>query len=458
MSLLVDYCRQIGHFQRNARLYLIMNALSGVTYGILLVLYNLYLASLGYGTDFIGLVLFVGTIGGGLAIFPAGICIDRYGGKWVLIWSSILIGIAGTGQILFRTPVLLLASGFLVGVGGAFILVINAPFLTMHSTAAERPYLFSLNIVVTLATSVLGKAVGGVLPIWFSASGWLMGPLPREFAWMLASQPLARSYQLSLLLAGIIAVPSFLPLFLMTNDRPEVVRKHVAIPGLTVPLRFVWRGPELCSMRSWLSLLRQGFRSPMLVMISVQTLISLGAGLFIPYFNIYFVQYLKASPALFGIIDGIAGLCNALLTLLAPWLAVRIGKVTTMVLTRLLSIPLMLIIGLTSFLPLAAVLYPLRQGLMDMTQGITQLFSMEVVSKQRRGLANSSYQVAYQGASAIGTPVGGLVIARLGFTPVFLAASLIYLLATLLLWKRFGDTPRDQAYGGGELSTEAGGV
>ncbi|HLG78753.1 MAG TPA: MFS transporter, partial [Ktedonobacteraceae bacterium] len=180
MSLLVDYCRQIGHFQRNARLYLIMNALSGVTYGILLVLYNLYLASLGYGTDFIGLVLFVGTIGGGLAIFPAGICIDRYGGKWVLIWSSILIGIAGTGQILFRTPVLLLASGFLVGVGGAFILVINAPFLTMHSTAAERPYLFSLNIVVTLATSVLGKAVGGVLPIWFSASGWLMGPLPRE--------------------------------------------------------------------------------------------------------------------------------------------------------------------------------------------------------------------------------------------------------------------------------------
>ena len=84
MRLLLNYIKQFGHFQRNARLYLISNALSGVTTGILLVLYNLYLISLGYGADFIGVVLFVGTIGAGVAIFPAGICIDRFGGKAVL--------------------------------------------------------------------------------------------------------------------------------------------------------------------------------------------------------------------------------------------------------------------------------------------------------------------------------------------------------------------------------------
>src|SRR6266702_1535778 len=67
MRLLVEYARQFGRFQRNARLYLINNALSGVTTGILLVLYNLYLISLGYGPDFVGLVLFVGTIGAGIA-------------------------------------------------------------------------------------------------------------------------------------------------------------------------------------------------------------------------------------------------------------------------------------------------------------------------------------------------------------------------------------------------------
>src|ERR1700737_1374980 len=120
MYRLVEYIRQFGRFQRNARLYLISNALSGITTGILLVLYNLYLVSLGYHTDFIGIVLFVAAIGAGIAIFPAGVCVDRFGGKPVLIFSNLLIGAAGIGQILFRQPIPLLVSGFIAGIGGAF--------------------------------------------------------------------------------------------------------------------------------------------------------------------------------------------------------------------------------------------------------------------------------------------------------------------------------------------------
>src|ERR1017187_5162100 len=129
---LSECLRQFGRFQRNARLYLISNALSGVTAGIFLVLYNLYLVALGYSPDFIGVVLFVATIGAGIAIFPAGICVDRFSGKSILIWSSVLIGIAGSGQILFRQPLSLLISGFIAGIGAAFQLVVNAPFLTVN--------------------------------------------------------------------------------------------------------------------------------------------------------------------------------------------------------------------------------------------------------------------------------------------------------------------------------------
>ncbi|GCE19594.1 hypothetical protein KDK_33940 [Dictyobacter kobayashii] len=69
MSLTQNYIHQFGRFQRNARLYLVSNALSGVTLGILQVLYNLYLIALGYHTDFIGLILFTGTIGEGWLSF-----------------------------------------------------------------------------------------------------------------------------------------------------------------------------------------------------------------------------------------------------------------------------------------------------------------------------------------------------------------------------------------------------
>src|SRR5438309_6754992 len=114
MRLPLNYIQQFGHFQRNARLYLISNALSGVTTGILLVLYNLYLVSLGYHTDFIGAVLFIGSIGAGLDIFPAGACIDRFSGKAILICASALIGVACARQILFLQALPLLVSASIV--------------------------------------------------------------------------------------------------------------------------------------------------------------------------------------------------------------------------------------------------------------------------------------------------------------------------------------------------------
>ncbi len=452
MHLFVEYARQFARFSRNARLYLISNALSGVTAGILLVLYNLYLSSLGYGADFIGTVLFAGTVGAGLAIFPAGICVDRFSGRAILIWSSVLIGLAGAGQILFRQPLPLLVSAFIAGIGLAFILVINAPFLPLNSTPDERPQLFSMNIALSLITLVIGEILGGILPIWLRSISWLMAPQPSWASGLLASQPNPRSYQIALLLAGIIAAPSFIPLFLMTNTKP---RNPL---GGGVGTRFIasQAGPSAqdgrkqsistrasTSLRTWFrSLTRTPLKkvlvSPFFLLLLVQVFIGLGAGLFIPYFNLFFVKHLGASSALFGFIDGGANTITALLTLAAPWLALRIGKVNTMVWTRLVSIPLMITIGLTGLLPLAATLYLFRQGTMDMSNGILQVFSMEAVSEQRRGLANSGYQASFQVAEAITTPIGGLMIVHLGYSSVFLLAVVFYLPAIGILWGKFG--------------------
>jgi MFS family permease len=385
-------------------------------------------------------VLFILTVGVGIAIFPAGVCVDRFGGRAILIWASVAIGICGTGQMLFRQPGPLLVSSFLVGVASAFVYVVNAPFLTTNSTPAERAHLFSLNIVLTLATTVLGELLGGVLPLWFRAVSWLMAPLPSWFSWVLANEPEPRSYQLALLLAGIIAAPSFLPLFLMSNDRP-------APPALTAPERVPLQQRVHLMLAQWSSetSLPALLVSPIFVLTVVQVLIGLGAGLFIPYFNLYFVQYLGASSALFGVIDGGANAFNAMLTLLAPLLAARMGKINTITFTRMLSVPLLLIIGFSHFLPLVVLLYFLRQGTMDMGAGLFQVFSMEAVPKQHRGLANSVYQVAGQSASAISTPLGGLIIARIGYPPVFVTAAILYVVAISLLYLRFRhDEGRDE--------------
>jgi MFS family permease len=449
MSLLIEYIREFGRFQRNARLYLISNALSGITVGILLVLYNLYLVSLGYGTDFIGLVLFVGTLGAGIAIFPAGVCIDRFGGKLVLIWSNLAMALIGIGQILFRQPIPLLVSGFIAGVVTASFLVVNAPYLTKNSTPHERSHLFSLNIVLGLGTTVVGEVLGGALPLWFRTIPWLMAPLPSHISWLLALHPEPRSYQLALLFAGILAGPSLVPIFLLSNDRPprsgnnETVVADKGKGGsryrsLRSSLRARIGLTTLHLPRLSSAPVHNILYSSLFMLVLVQVLVGFGAGLFIPYFNVYFVKHLGASSALFGLIDGGANGINALFTLLAPWLAMRIGKISTITLTRLLSIPLLLTIGLTNQLPLAAALYLFRQAAMNMADGIFQVFSMEAVPEQHRGLANSTYQASYQGAWAVTTPLGGLIIAHSGYPPVFILGAVLYILAIALLWSRFG--------------------
>lgn len=437
MRRVIDNFRQYARFQRNARLYLLSNALSGMTTGIFLVLYNLYLISLGYKADFVGAVLFVGTIGAGIAIFPAGFCVDRWSGKWILVGSSLLIGVMGIGMILFRQPGPLLVCSFFTGVAMAFILVINAPFLTRNSMPDERPDLFSLNIVLTQITTVLGEILGGVLPVWFAHSSWWMAPLPSGLNWLLNSHVEPRSYQFAMLVAGLIAIPSFIPLFLLREDhwRPTQERQAGALNRRSIPWR-EWLASARGRLRS--TSLRALLISPFFALVLVQTLTGLGAGLVIPYFNLFFVDHLKASSALFGLLDGAANGLTALTTLLAPWLARRVGRVNSIALTRLCSLPVMLVIGFTGALPLAAGLYPVRECLMDMSNGVLLVFSMEEVPERHRGIANSAYQASFQVAWAITSSLGGLIIVYAGYGPLFVIAAFCYLATIALLWRYFG--------------------
>jgi len=184
--------------------------------------------------------------------------------------------------------------------------------------------------------------------------------------------------------------------------------------------------------------LRAMLNSPIYILSLVQVFIGAGAGLFISYFNLYFVDHLKASSALFGVLNGGTITIAALCTLAAPWLAGRIGRVNAIVLTQLASIPLLVTLGLTTLLPLAALCFLFRQALMDMCSGILQVFSMEAVPEQHRGIANSSYQAAFQVPWALTATLGGLLITTVGYTPIFLGAAVCYLFAIGTLWGKYG--------------------
>ena len=433
MRQFIAYLTQFAHFSRNARWYLLRTALIGIVYGIILVLYSLYLSALGYGTDLIGLMLFFTPLGISLAIIPAGLLIDRVGGKTLLTWSSLVMVIAVIGQVLFRTLVPLSISAFALGIGLAFDVVIGAPFLTANSTPEERVHLFSFNAVLLLGTNVLGEVFGGALPPWLRTHPWAMFP---SLSWPLASEPLVRSYQIVLLIGILIASTSFIPLFLMTNERPLQARSEQR-RSLSRKGRADLKQPDATDSASR-PRLRLSLLGPQASMAGAFALISLGTGIILPYLSLFFVARLGAGSALFGIIDGSARTITAVATLLAPWLTMRIGRLRTIVLTSLLAIPVIIAIGIFPFLLLAALLYPLFRAFWNMSDGVLLVLGMEIVPPERRGRASGSYQIAGQIALAVAAPIGGLVIKYLGYTSVFSMTAVFFLLATVLIWWRFG--------------------
>ena len=439
-----SYLRQFWRMNRNARLYLLSNTLSSITVGIFALLYNLYLVALGYRTDFIGLLLVIGAIGGALGMLTTGPLIGRWGEKAVLFWSSAVGALAGALQLLIPVTGSLLITSFVFGIAGGIYLVVGAPLLAGGSHESSRSHIFSLNASLALVTTVIGQALGGYLPDLVNLPAIMHLGLLTFVGPLLVAGAQARSYELTLLLAGLIAAPSFIPILMMDPTPPtrqSNVHGKLALPALSLFPRLRYQFWEMAHAWPPARIRRMALavlRGPIGQLAIVEGLIGLGAGLFIPYFNLYFVDHLGISTALYGLITAISTLLMALATLAGPFFAARLGKVRGAVIAHLTSLPFLVMLGFAHALPLVLAAYLVRWSLMNMADPVLLSYFMGVVKPEERATANSAYNLSFYGLWAIGGALGGQIIATGNYTLPFVLAALLYLTAALLLWRFFG--------------------
>src|SRR5512146_2216584 len=134
MGMVTSFIEHLRTLSRNAWLYLISNSIQAIAAGALAVIYTLYLSALGYGTSFIGLMLLIATIGGGIGIVPSQPLVNRFGWRTMLIWSDMVGGVAIFLQLIAPVPAVLLITSVGIGASVAIVLVINAPFVSANST------------------------------------------------------------------------------------------------------------------------------------------------------------------------------------------------------------------------------------------------------------------------------------------------------------------------------------
>jgi MFS family permease len=448
--------RQWRMLHRNARLYVISNTLQAATAGAVGVLYTLYLTALGYRTDFIGAALVVATIGGGLGIIPAGPLVRRLGWRTMLIWSDIIGGVAIALQIIVPTVPVILVTMLGVGASVAIVLVINTPLLAAYSTPRDRTALFGINNATNFLAVIVGTLLGGFLPGWF-----MQREVDQSSLLALVLHPFlvpglsARSYELALLVSGLLAVPSIIPVLMMRDTEgpappegellpgdaeresriPAVVDKQKAVESL--PEQKVWGGkkPRRLMQYSgrWLGVLGKHLASTTGRFSTTQVVLGFGAGLIFPYVNLYFVNTLGTTVAFYGVLSAALSVVVAFTSLLAAPLAARFGNMRIAIGVQLLSIPFLLAVGVAPWLWIISLAYLVRGGLMAINSPPLQTFLMEAVDKDQRVLASSVYNISFQAAWALGAGVGGWLITVLGSHLPFLVAGPFYAISALLL-------------------------
>jgi MFS family permease len=420
--MLARYWRYFHLLSRNARLYLLSNTIQAVSAGALAVLYTLYLQALGYSTAFIGLTLNVTAIGGGLGIIPASALVRRWGWRNTLIWSDVIGGVALAVQLIDPRPAVVLITAVAIGASLALLLVVNSPFLAASSGDEERTALFAVNNALAFLGLVAGFLLAGFLPVWLNSPAvreW--GPLVALSPHLVPASHEARVYQLSLLITGALAIPSIVPVFYLRAEPWTAEPATPLLPRLTWPTAAQWRRIRTLAI------------GPVGRFATTQALIGFGAGMFGPYVNLYFVDVLGASTALYSVLASVLSVLLAVGSLLIVPLAARLGNIRAAVLVQVSSLPFLLLLGLAPTLLIASIAFLVRGPLMNAAGPPLQAFLMDVTTPDERVVASGVYNVSWQLASAIGVGVGGVLIARAGYPPVFVCAAVFYTISILLV-------------------------
>jgi MFS family permease len=400
------YLTRVGAFRRNARLYLLSVLLTGATMGVFRLLFNFYVLSLGYDEALLGKLITTSQFTGLVLSLPMGYLVDLGGRKTALVLRSALLSLAVAVMALWPSVGIFYAMNALFGVSRALSAVAMAPFLMENSGEEERTYLFSMSSGLRMGSIFVGSWVGGYLPTWIAG---LQNLEPTS----------SDAYGGALFTIAVLAVVGLIPLMMLRPVQIKGVKERLQGDGFA-PFKYAREHPKLLSRLLLPSLI-----------------ISIGAGLFMPFMNVFFRVVHHQSDQVIGTLFAWGSLAMGIGLLIAPPIADRIGKIKLVLATQGLAIPFMMVLGFAPTFWMSAAAYYVRLTLMNMSNPIYQTFVMERVDAGARATVASLVSMVWSFGRALSPSISGALQVEYGFGPPFAAAISLYAIAVSLYWVFF---------------------
>jgi len=401
-DVLQTYWTRIKQFSPNARLYLASAILTGAALGVYQLLFNFYVISLNMDVNIAGqLASTNSTIALVLAI-PMGYLADILGRKKSFIISGAMVSLAIAGMVVWPVKWILFAMTAFLGAAQSLSAVTMMPFLLENSGEQERTYLFSLGSGAQMTASFVGNSIGGNLPTWIAGRQGVLATSSTAYAGALA-------------IVAVVSIFGLVPFFFMKIPHLEKSER-----ALFAPFAYASKKPATLGK----------LILPILVT-------SIGAGLLMPFMNIFFrVAYHQPDPVI-GNLLAWGALAMGVGLLFAPVLADRLGKIQVVVITQGLSIPFLALLGFAPWFWLSGFAYYIRIALMNMSSPVYQTYVMENTDLEARATVASLVNMANNFGRAFSPAISGWMQVKYGFGPVYIGILVLYTISVYLYWKYF---------------------
>ena len=356
--------------------------------GLVGVLIGLYLAKLELDPARIGFVVTTGLAGAAAATVVATFAADRAGRRRFLIAITTLMVLGGAAIIFASSFTLIAAAAFLGMVNGmgrdrGAAVVIEQAILPATVPAAGRTRAFAWYNILQDAGHALGGLAAALPALWRSE----LGEIPALRA--------ALGLYVALLLVTAI-------LYLRLPPIVESPRRDVHVTLSPQSRRILWRLSSLFALDA----VAGGFLTTALL-------------------AFFFYERFGVDAGAIGPLFFAARLANAASHIGAAWLAARIGLVNTMVFTHVPSSLLLMTVPFAPTFTIAAILFILREGLVEMDVPTRQSYVMAAVRPEERTVASGVTSLVRLGGWAIAPSFAGLFMQGVSLaTPLVIGAAM----------------------------------
>jgi MFS family permease len=170
-------------------------------------------------------------------------------------------------------------------------------------------------------------------------------------------------------------------------------------------------------------------------------LFTTGEGAVVGLLSLFFFLRFSLAPGPLGLLFTLAGLIGGATSLTAPRIVRRFGQLRMATLMQFLTVPVMLVIGFSPLLLVAALGEFARQILRGLFEPVYAAFAMGRVTERHRGTLSGFYSVTWSVGFSLGPITGGWLQQHVGLSSSFVIAACCVGLSGLLLRTFFAGTP-----------------